>query len=180
MPELPTARVTTLEAAGSGSLLSLKNPISSQIVFGFRVSVPLNGKPEPAFVQLAPLDNGGFAAELVPISSPVPKWIVNRNTAVVSHGDKWSMHVAAQDWDGDLKFRNFAVEDTGLLLLSQGGEPAMAVRSSIGCSHLSLTSWSVEQPPSGRNYVAARIWRLSLPGAGRDVEWPFGAAGATP
>lgn len=174
MPTLPRARVTTLAAAAPGSLVTVKGP-NRQVVVGLRVEIPTGAQSpsEPALVQLSPLEDGGFNAQVIPTRSST-RWVVNQNTLVLNHGDDWSMRIAVGAWDSDVSFRNFAPDQAGLLLLANGGEPGMAVGVSSGCDYLNLADWSVTRPASGRNYATVRIWNILLPGPACDVEWLFG------
>jgi hypothetical protein len=183
MPTLPKVKRESLAAAAAGSLVSVKNP-DGKWTLGLRVLVPLQrGDAQPGFVALLPRTDGGFDARLVPFSSDTQRdFVVSGSTQVANHGDGWSLHVDAQDWNPDF-LMNFVMGHSGLLLAEEQAAPndcglrlAVEVPYAGACHLLRFEDWRLLPPtPSPQlNYGAARRWNLSLPGTGLDVQWPLG------
>ena len=176
MPTLPKTTVSRLKDVKPGSLVSARDP-SGTLVFGLRVSTGGHQEDpeEPALVVLSPRDNA-IDATVIPNRGGGGGWMANGNTRVVDHGHDFSIHVHAQDWDADLRQRNFAPADAGLLLLSEsdGLSLAVSVPYTGGCDVLNLKTWVLDRPSAGAR-VAAKVWRLSLPWVSSDTEWPLGA-----
>lgn len=174
MPTLPKITVNGLKHVKPGSLVSLKNN-AGKLVFGFCAIA--KGEPddpsELALVALSPVE-GGIVASVIPNRPGGDGWMVHGSTRVVDHGLGYSIHVRAKDWDGELKQCNFAPTDAGLLLLSErdGLSLVVSVPYTAGCALLNLKTWQLASAGVGL-HVAAKTWRLSLPWASGDVEWPL-------
>jgi hypothetical protein len=181
MPTFPKTTVSSLQKAKPGSLVSLRDG-AGKLVFGLRVSI--KGEPEDAeeaaLVVLTPVE-GGIAATLVANRYGGSGPIVNGTTRVTDHGNGYSIHVHARDWDSDLKQRNFAFADAGLLLLNEGDglRLAVAIPWAGGCEVLNLKTWVLSSAGVSM-HVAAKNWTLTLPWTSDDVEWPLVTAPATP
>jgi hypothetical protein len=175
MPTLPKTTVSSLQNVKPGSLVSLRDG-AGKLVFGFRISII--GEPEdpaePALVVLTPVE-GGIAASLVPNHSNGTGPVVPASARVTDHGNAYSIHVHAKDWDADYRQHNFAHADAGLLLLheSDGLGLAVSIPMAGGCHLLNLKTWVLGKAGVSL-HVAAKKWSLSLPWIGDDVEWPLG------
>jgi hypothetical protein len=169
-------------AAAPGSLVSVKSP-DGKWTLGLRVWVPVvQGDPQqPGFVALLPRSGGEFDARLVPASNDGRRdLIVSGTTRVANHGDGWSLHVDAKDWNPDF-LMNFAPQHAGLLLAEERDPGQCGLRLAVdvpyagACQLLRFEDWLL-QPPASQppHYAAAKRWNLSLPGTGLDVQWPLG------
>lgn len=177
MPTFPKTTVAGLMHVKPGSLVSLRND-ADKLVFGFCVTPTGHpgDPPEVLLVVLSPVV-GGIVATAIPNRGGGSGWMVNGNTRVVDHGNAYSIHVHAKDWDGDLSRRNFATADAGLLLLSEGDGLRLVVSIpwAGGCDVLNFKTWVLGNPGTSL-HVAAKNWRLSLPSVNEDeVEWPLGS-----
>jgi hypothetical protein len=175
MPTLPKISVSSLKAVKLGSLVSLKYGMDRK-VFGFRVST--SGEPEdpqePALAVLLPTE-GGIVASLAPNEGDGTGPVAISSTRVTDYGNGYSIHVRANNWDGQLKLRTFATTEAGLLIIGEGEDLGLIVSIpwAGGCEFLNLKTWVLGRSGGNSKYVAAKKWTLSLPWIGEDVDWPL-------
>jgi hypothetical protein len=165
MPILPTIRTARLHQVTAGSLVSVAAP-NGAVFFGLRVVVGSgqHGDPaEPAFVRLSARDDGTIAADFIPTYNP-GGWLVNGNSVVVSHSDKWCIQAKPTDWDARPSLRTFGANESGLLL-NKGEEFGLVATDPghAGLGYLRLGDWVLQQPNT-EHYIATKNWTLLLPG----------------
>jgi hypothetical protein len=150
------------------------------VIFGFRAATHDHAEDpeEPAFVALQRRDNGTIEAQLAPTFAHTG-WTVPKNYWVLDYGAEWSFYVRPSEWRPDVKVRTFDYSEAGTLLLDSQNRPGLMLSPvAINC-YLSLKTWIVERPNTGK-HVAARAWNISLPGVGDRREWPLGDAVISP
>ncbi len=177
MPTLPKISVSSLKAVKAGLACQLK-------VFGMdrksiwlpasRQAAEPEDPQEPALAVLLPTE-GGIVASLAPNEGDGTGPVAISSTRVTDYGNGYSIHVRANDWDGQHKLRTFATTEAGLLIIGEGEDLGLIVSIpwAGGSEFLNLKTWVLGRSGGNSKYVAAKKWTLSLPWVSEDVDSPL-------
>jgi hypothetical protein len=171
---LPASKRETLSMAPVGALVTAN--LNNGPTLGLRIAIQRPGvAPEPRFVAFL-REGSRLHAQLI-INS-----VVGGNAPVVIHGVDWTLHVAPQSWRPDVLV-NFGREFAGALIAQDATSTDSGLRLAVwdhnagACALLRLSDWILHGLATGQQVqlAAAAEWRLSLPAAGPDAQWPLEA-----